>query len=143
MAPKKKKDPTDSSAKELKELKGQLEDMRSELIVHARETLAANQEEMGVTVMGDEVDQSTAEYEQAFEYRLRDREKFLLKKIRKALGRLEEGIYNLCEACDGPIGLARLKARPVATLCIECKEEQERDEKNYQKRRAYNLDFEF
>ena len=143
MARKKKNDPTVLSKSELKELTEQLEEMRSELIVHARETIAANQEEMGVTVMGDEVDQSTAEYEQAFEYRLRDREKFLLKKIRKALDRIEEGIYNLCEACDGPIGLPRLKARPVATLCIECKEEQERDEKNYQKRRAYNLDFEF
>jgi len=143
MPPKKKKDPTELTKKELEGLRSQLEDMRSELIVHARETLASNQEEVGVTVMGDEVDQSTAEYEQAFEYRLRDREKFLLKKIRKALGRMDEEIYNLCEACDGPIGLPRLKARPVATLCIECKEEQERDEKNYQKRRAYNLDFEF
>ena len=81
MARKKKSDPTELSASELKELTQQLEEMRSELIVHARETIAANQEEMGVTVMGDEVDQSTAEYEQAFEYRLRDREKFLLKKM--------------------------------------------------------------
>ena len=143
MATKKKSDPTELSAKELKGLKELLMQQRNELIVHARETLAANQEEQGLTVMGDEVDQSTAEYEQAFEYRLRDREKFLLKKIRKALGRIDEGIYNLCENCDGPIGLARLQARPVATLCIECKEEQERDEKNYQKRRAYNLDLEF
>ena len=143
MSPKKKKDPTELTKKEIEGLREKLEEMRSELIVTARETLASNQEEIGVTVMGDEVDQSTAEYEQAFEYRLRDREKFLLKKIRKALGRMDEGIYNLCEGCDGPIGLPRLQARPVATLCIECKEEQERDEKNYQKRRAYNLDFEF
>jgi len=143
MPPKKTKDPTELTKKEIEGLREKLEEMRSELIVTARETIASNQEEIGVTVMGDEVDQSTAEYEQAFEYRLRDREKFLLKKIRKALGRMDEGIYNLCEACDGPIGLPRLQARPVATLCIECKEEQERDEKNYQKRRAYNLDFEF
>jgi DnaK suppressor protein len=138
-----KKDPTDLNKKDLKLLTDLLEEQRMELIVHARETIASNKEDSGVTVLGDEVDQSTAEYEQAFEYRLRDREKFLLKKIRKALTRIEEGNYNLCESCDGPIGLARLQARPVATLCIECKEEQERDEKNYQKHRAYNADFEF
>jgi DnaK suppressor protein len=137
-------DPTLLSAKDIKIFEDLLEDQRKILIAQAKEALAQSHGSDEPThLAGDEVDQSTAEYEQAFEYRLRDREKFLLKKVHKALRRIEEGEYNVCEACDGPIGRARLKARPVATLCIECKEEQERNEKKYQKKRAYKLDFEF
>lgn len=140
----KRKDPTKLSKKDIEAFKAMLVEQRKELLQQARDTLALTQNDDDPLLQsGDEVDQSTAEYEQAFEYRLRDREKFLLKKIGKALGRIEEGEYNECEECSGPIGKARLKARPVATLCIECKEEQERDEKKYQKRRAYKLDFEF
>ncbi len=60
---------------------------------------------------------------------LRDREKWLLEKIEQALVRLNEGRYGLCEECEEEIGFARLKARPVATLCIDCKEVEERTEK--------------
>jgi len=141
---KKKSDPTELSKKDLDAFRELLEQQRSEILAQARETLAATHEDLDRDrQVGDEADQSAAEYEQAFEYRLRDREKFLLRKIEKAFDRIEEGVYNECESCGGPIGKKRLKARPVATLCIECKEEQERDEKKYQKRRAYKLDFEF
>ena len=142
MAAGKKKDPTQLSKKELDGFREILESQKKELLGHARDMLHFSHDEHAEQT-GDEVDQSTAEYEQAFEYRLRDREKFLLKKIGKALGRIDEGVYNECEECGGPIGTKRLHARPVATLCIECKEEQEQDEKKYQKRRAYKLDFEF
>lgn len=83
----------------------------------------------------DEVDLATAEYEAAFENRLRDREKFLLKKIDKALKRIEEGEYDECESCGTVIAKKRLEARPEATLCIVCKEEQEQIEKGYLKKR--------
>ena len=142
MPAKKKSDPMVLTESELNELKEILEEQRRELVSQARQALAATHDhDDPLSQTGDEVDQSTLEYEQAFEYRLRDREKFLLKKIHKALKRIEDEEYNACEVCDGPIGVARLRARPVATLCIECKEDQERDEKKYQKRRAYKIDY--
>ncbi len=81
---------------------------------------------------------ATAEYEQSFEYRLRDREKFLLRKVDKALRRIENGEYDECESCGETISKKRLLARPEATLCIVCKEEQEQLEKGYLKRREMN-----
>ncbi len=83
----------------------------------------------------DEVDLASAEYEAAFENRLRDREKYLLKKIDKALERLDEGVYDECDSCGALIGKKRLLARPEATLCIVCKEEQEQVEKSFVKPR--------
>jgi DnaK suppressor protein len=64
-----------------------------------------------------------------FELRIRDRERRLIGKIREALDRIEAGDFGECEDCGDQIGEARLKARPVTTLCIECKTEQERQEK--------------
>lgn len=83
----------------------------------------------------DEVDLATAEYEAAFEYRLRDREKYLLQKIDKALKRIDSGEYDECESCGSVISKKRLLARPEATLCIVCKEEQEQIEKGFLKKR--------
>ena len=83
----------------------------------------------------DEVDLASAEYEAAFENRLRDREKYLLKKIDKAIERIDEGIYDECEECGSIIAKKRLLARPEATLCIVCKEEQEQVEKGFVKPR--------
>ncbi|MCA9523879.1 MAG: TraR/DksA family transcriptional regulator [Myxococcales bacterium] len=79
----------------------------------------------------DEMDLASSEYNQAIAFRLRGREKHLLSKIEEALGRIETGVYGYCEVCEEPIGDARLRARPVATYCISCKEEQERREKDY------------
>jgi len=61
--------------------------------------------------------------------RLRGREQKLLKKIDEAIVRIDEGSYGICESCGGQISLKRLEARPVTTLCIECKTEQEENEK--------------
>ncbi len=60
--------------------------------------------------------------------RMRDRERKLLVKIDEALDRLKDGTYGLCEVCGGEIGMARLTARPVTTLCIGCKSDQEVEE---------------
>lgn len=77
----------------------------------------------------DTVDQATRESNLAFELRLRDREQKLLKKIDKALKKIEDGTYGICEICGEEIDEKRLIARPEATLCIECKRAQERMEK--------------
>ena len=69
------------------------------------------------------------ESDRNFELRIRDRERRLIGKIREALDRIEAGDFGECEDCGDQIGDARLKARPVTTLCIECKTEQERQEK--------------
>jgi DnaK suppressor protein len=111
------------------------------LLVEKRESVIApgNAVQRGMDAsndkLPDEVDLATAEYEAAFEYRLRDREKYLVKKIDKALRRIEEGDYDECESCGSVIAKKRLLARPEATLCIMCKEEQEQIEKGFLKKR--------
>ncbi len=77
----------------------------------------------------DALDQAARESDLAFELRLRDREQKLLKKIEKALKKIEDGTYGICESCGIEIDEKRLVARPEATLCIDCKRAQERMEK--------------
>jgi DnaK suppressor protein len=77
----------------------------------------------------DSIDQSTSEGMLSTDLRLRDREKKLLAKIRSAIARLESGTLDECEDCGEPIGFKRLLARPVTTLCIECKESREEQER--------------
>lgn len=77
----------------------------------------------------DLTDQASAEIDQNFLLRIRERERGLITKIQSALKRLERGEFGICEFCGGKISIARLKARPVTTLCIECKTEAEEKEK--------------
>ena len=77
----------------------------------------------------DEIDSASSESELAFIGRLRERERRLIQKIDKALRNIEEGTYGKCLSCEEDIGAARLKARPVADLCIDCKSQQERLER--------------
>ena len=81
--------------------------------------------------LNDEVDVATEESQQSLSLRLRDREAMLLNKIEKTLKRIDEDEFGYCEICGTDIGLKRMVARPVATLCISCKEEQEKVEKGY------------
>jgi DnaK suppressor protein len=83
----------------------------------------------GNEALPDLGDQATAEIDKNFTLRLREREQKLLKKIDEAIDRISEGSFGICEECDGKISLKRLKARPVTTLCIECKTIQEQEEK--------------
>ncbi len=78
----------------------------------------------------DEIDTASSEVNLAFMGRLRERERGLLAKIEGALEKIEDGIYGECESCGEDIGIKRLEARPVAELCIECKSEQEKLERN-------------
>ncbi|MCB9729325.1 MAG: TraR/DksA C4-type zinc finger protein [Deltaproteobacteria bacterium] len=119
---------------ELVQFRKVLEERRARLLDEAEEH-AETVKEAGALRMSDEVDLASAEYEQAFEHRLRDREKGLLRKLEKALKRIDDGEYGECESCGNFIGAKRLSARPEATLCIECKEEQERVESKFKKER--------
>ncbi len=74
-------------------------------------------------------DQATAESDQSFSIRLKEREQKLLKKIDEALERMAAKAYGICTSCGGEIPYQRLKARPVTTLCIQCKTLQEEQEK--------------
>ena len=77
----------------------------------------------------DVTDQASAEVEKNFAIRLRERERKLLKKIDEAIERIEKGTFGICDGCGEVIGYNRIKARPVTTYCIECKTQQEEDEK--------------
>ncbi len=77
----------------------------------------------------DPNDRATVEEERNWSLRLRDRDRRLIGKIQGALARLATGTFGLCTACGRPISAARLRARPVTDLCIECKTEAERVER--------------
>jgi DnaK suppressor protein len=79
--------------------------------------------------MPDPADRATLESDRNFTLRIRDRERKLIGKIKEALQRIEDGTYGICESCEEEISDERLKARPVTTLCIECKKKQEDEEK--------------
>ncbi|WDP90119.1 MAG: TraR/DksA C4-type zinc finger protein [Desulfobacter sp.] len=71
------------------------------------------------------VDRAATHRDQDMKLRIKSRESRLIKKIRLALDRIENGTYGICEACEEPISLRRLEARPVTTKCIDCKEREE------------------
>lgn len=118
------------SAKDLKRLKKMLEDSRTDILAKARRTME-EESNFDTDDLPDEIDQASSEYAQSMAFRLLDREKLLLAKINKALQRITDGSFGLCERCEEPISLKRLEVRPVTTLCIRCKEEQEKKEKSY------------
>lgn len=116
--------------KDLKRFKDLLIEERNNLIKKASKTLA-EEATLDVNELPDEIDQASAEYSQSFIFRLRDREKYYLSKIDKALEKIESGEFGTCETCGDEISTKRLEARPVTTLCIRCKEEQEMEERSY------------
>jgi len=109
----------------LKDLRQQRADLLAEAGIILGGGLA--QEAENLADMGD---QATAVADQNFMLRLREREQHLLKKIDEAIDRIRTNVFGVCEECGGEIGYKRLKARPVTTLCINCKTKQEEDEKS-------------
>ncbi len=113
----------------------QLEEYRQLLNQHLQELL----DEAKVTVEGmheavrdtfaDPTDRASLETSRNNTLRMKDRERKLISKVQDAIQRLDEGEFGVCEECGEEIGEERLRARPVTTLCIECKEEQEQREK--------------
>lgn len=116
--------------KESKRFKEILEERRQEIFSQAEAT-----KEVGMAFdtddLPDEVDLASSEAEQSMNLRLRDRERILLKKIDKALEKIQKGEYGVCEKCGDEISPKRLEARPVTDLCIQCKEEEEKIEKAF------------
>lgn len=90
---------------------------------------SVEQIEMADQRIPDPSDRATAESEFEFRVRIRERNKGLIRKIEKALGRIADGTFGICEECEEEIAEGRLKARPVTTLCIACKTRQEADER--------------
>jgi DnaK suppressor protein len=118
---------TQLKEKEREQIREALFAERQRLLHNAQEGLsfAMNRER---NIGRDSIDESMEEELFSTELRLRDREKYLLGKILDAIERLNSGTINECEDCGEPIGFKRLLARPVTTLCIDCKEEREREE---------------
>lgn len=77
----------------------------------------------------DPTDRASLESDRNFTLRIRERERMLIGKIREALDRIEGGTFGICQECGEEISEERLKARPVTTLCINCKKKQETEEK--------------
>jgi DnaK suppressor protein len=102
---------------------------KGEILRESRETLENLQEEN--TNHPDMADRASSESDRALELRTRDRQRKLIAKIDAALKRIEDGTYGFCEETGEPIGLARLDARPIATLSLEAQEMHERREKVY------------
>jgi DnaK suppressor protein len=77
----------------------------------------------------DPNDRASLESDRNFELRIRDRERKLIAKMQEAIKRIDDGTFGLCESCGGNISEKRLQARPVTTLCIDCKTKEEKMEK--------------
>ena len=116
--------------KELKKYREVLEEKKAEILRNAKKTLSEDMT-LDVDDLPDEMDLASSEYLQSFQFRLRGREKTFLKKIDHALAKIDGGTFGICEDCGEPISVKRLEARPETTLCIKCKEDQERNEKAY------------
>lgn len=108
------------SAKQLSYFRTKLLNWREELVEESRETISHLRDE--VRDVGDEAERATRETENSLELRTRDRYRKLIKKIDQALTRLDDGEYGYCEETGEEIGLARLEARPIATLCLDAQE---------------------
>ena len=122
------KTPKDISLREkkLKEIRKKLNQQRIDLISEAGIALTALPDE---TIFPELGDQASAEIDRNFMLKLKGRERKLLAKIDEAIEKIDNGTYGICESCGDEINIKRLEARPVTTMCIECKTEQEEEEK--------------
>ncbi len=100
---------------------------KDDILRESRETIAVLQTE--TENHPDLVDRASSEADRALELRTRDRQRKLISKIDEALRRIEDGSYGWCEETGEPIGIARLEARPTATLSLEAQERHERRER--------------
>jgi len=114
--------------RELQKFRTLLLAQRDELVGNAKRALSGDIH-VDPDDFPDEMDTASSEVNLQFTGRLREREQGLLSKIDAALEKIEHGEYGKCVSCGEDIGLARLRARPVAELCIECKAEEEKLER--------------
>lgn len=120
-----KKPKTDAKNVKYPDIRRDLERQRAAILNDVGEVLTHRDD---LAAFPDVSDQASAEVDQNFSMRIRERERKLLKKIDEALARMDAATYGICERCGGDIPYKRLKARPVTTLCIECKTIQEQEE---------------
>jgi DnaK suppressor protein len=120
------------SAEQLAHFRNILTAWKTELMYEVDRTVHHMQDE--AANFPDPNDRATQESEFGLELRTRDRERKLLRKIEAALARIEEGTYGYCEQTGEEIGLKRLEARPVATLCLEAQERRELAERQFRDR---------
>lgn len=116
------------NAQQLEFFRLRLTDLEKELRANADQTTVNLRE---TTVVPDPADRATIEEEHALELRTRDRERKLLKKVQAAIKRIDDGDYGYCEETGDPIGVARLMARPTATLSLEAQQRRELKQKMY------------
>lgn len=116
------------NAQQLEFFRRRLTDLEKELRANADQTTVNLRE---TTVVPDPADRATIEEEHALELRTRDRERKLLKKVQAAIKRIDDGDYGFCEETGDPIGVARLMARPTATLSLEAQQRRELKQKMY------------
>lgn len=122
----KKTAPKHSKQDKFHKIKGILQQQKAALLSEAEVAL---NELPGQSMFPDMGDQASAETDMNFMLRLRGREQRLLKKIDEAIERIDSGTFGICEDCGLEIDVKRLEARPVTTMCIECKMLQEEEEK--------------
>jgi DnaK suppressor protein len=115
------------SVKEKAQIRTVLEDEQKRLAGTSQKALSYSMNHER-NIGRDSIDESMEEEIFSTEMRLHDREKFLLGKVSKQLVRLDNDEIDVCEECGEPISFRRLLARPVTTLCIDCKEQSEREE---------------
>ena len=116
------------NAQQLEFFRRRLTDLEKELRANADQTTVNLRE---TTVVPDPADRATIEEEHALELRTRDRERKLLKKVQAAIKRIDDGDYGYCEETGDPRGVARLMARPTATLSLEAQQRRELKQKMY------------
>lgn len=112
--------------KEIHKIRQKLLMQRASLLAEAEQALNSLP---GQTIFPDLGDQASAEIDRNFMLRLRGREQKLLKKIDSSIEKIDNGSFGTCEVCGQDIDLKRLEVRPVTTMCIQCKLEQEEEEK--------------
>jgi DnaK suppressor protein len=117
------------NSEDLEYFGGILQRQLDELVRGAERTVDDMTEGEGKSAFPDPTDRASLESDRNFELRIRDRERKLINKIKKALTMIEDGTFGLCEVCGEPIDFKRLEARPVTTHCIECKTSEEEEEK--------------
>ena len=113
--------------RQLEYFKNKLLDWKEDILRESRETVTHLQSE--TENHPDLADRASSETDRALELRTRDRQRKLISKIDEALRRIDEGVYGYCEESGEPISLARLEARPIATLGLEAQERHERRER--------------
>lgn len=114
---------------ELDYFRGVLQRQLDDLVKGAGKTVGSMTGDVGKASFPDPTDRASMESDRNFELRIRDRERKLISKIQKTLDKIDRGEFGLCEVCGELIDFKRLEARPVTSHCIECKQDEENEEK--------------